>query len=54
MFFLKTTIWYLIFIQNACYILTSKAQAIYEVFHITIFLLNYKNNIDKKNQTLIV
>ena len=26
-----------IFIQNACYILTSKAQATYEVFHINIF-----------------
>jgi hypothetical protein len=29
-----------IFIQNACYILTSKAQATYEVFHINIFLYN--------------
>jgi hypothetical protein len=30
---------YDIFIQNACYILTSKAQATYEVFHINIFLI---------------
>jgi hypothetical protein len=28
------------FVQNACYILTSKAQATYEVFHINIFLYN--------------
>ena len=28
------------FIQNACYILTSKAQATYEVCHINIFLYN--------------
>ena len=29
-----------IFIQNACFILTSKAQATYEVFHMNIFLYN--------------
>ena len=29
-----------IFIQNVCYILSSKAQATYEVFHIIIFLYN--------------
>jgi len=27
-------------IQNACYILTSKAQATYEIFPINIFLYN--------------
>jgi len=31
------------FIQNACYILTSKAQATYEVCHINIFLYNEYN-----------
>jgi hypothetical protein len=31
------------FIQNACYILTSKAQATYGVCHINIFLYNEYN-----------
>ena len=30
---------YDIFIQNVCYILTSKAQATYEIFHVNIFFI---------------
>ena len=30
---------YDIFIQNACYIRISKAQATYEIFHVNIFLI---------------
>ena len=39
-----TTIWYVI--QNACYILSRKSQAAYEVFHIKIFIHSKVHNIN--------